>query len=395
MNEIINKKLAEFKQLKPAMFGNDFLLTWERTLDDIKAAVLVAEIIKELHKNNISTRIFDSGLGISIFRDKSTRTRFSFASACNALGLGIQDFDEKASQITHGETVRETANMISFMADVIGIRDDLFIHEGDRYQREVAKAVQFGYENGILHQRPTIINLQSDIDHPTQSLSDLCKIKSHFGSLENLKGKKLVMSWAYSPSYGKPLSVAQGMIGLMTRFGMNVVLAQPKGYNLLPDVNEMAARQAEESGGSFSITHDVKDAFRDADVVCPKSWASFGVMEKRRNLLHKGDKQGLDDLEKECLLENKQHQDWEYNSEIDALTNHALYMHPLPADVSGLNCIQGEVSSEMFEKNLYHTYTQASFKPFIIAAIIFLSKMKQPAKILDEMMKIGKKRMKE
>ncbi len=98
--------------------------------------------------------------------------------------------DEQKSQIAHGETVRETANMISFMADVIGIRDDMYLGEGDTYQREVAKAVQFGYDKGILHQRPMVVNLQSDIDHPTQSMSDLAKMKDKFGSLENLKGKK-------------------------------------------------------------------------------------------------------------------------------------------------------------------------------------------------------------
>lgn len=393
MNDLIKNKLTELKQLQPSMFGKDFLLTWEKSLDDIKATILVAEIIKEMHKNNIATRIYDSGLGVSIFKDNSTRTRFSFASACNALGLGVQDLDEKKSQIAHGETVRETANMISFMADVIGIRDDLFIHEGDRYQREVANAVQFGYDQGILHQRPTVINLQSDIDHPTQSMADLCKIKDHFGGLKNLKGKKLVMSWAYSPSYGKPLSVAQGMIGLMTRLGMEITLAHPKGYDLLPDVNELAVKQAKESGGSFRITHDMKEAFRNADVVCPKSWASFGVMEKRRDLLHAGDQAGLAALEKACLLENKQHLNWEYNKEIAALTNNALYMHPLPADVSGLNCEHGEVTREIFDANLFDTYTQASFKPVVITAMIFLAKMKDPVKKLEEMVMESRKRM--
>lgn len=393
MNETINKKLAELKQLKPEMFGKDFLLTWEKSLDEIKATLLVTEIFKEMHKNNISTRIFDSGLGVSVFRDNSTRTRFSFASACNALGLAVQDLDEKKSQIAHGETVRETANMISFMADVIGIRDDLFIHEGDRYQREVANSVQFGYEKGILHQRPTVINLQSDIDHPTQSMSDLGKIKDYFGGLENLKGKKLVMSWAYSPSYGKPLSVAQGMIGLMTRLGMDVTLAHPEGYDLLPDVIELASKQAKQSGGSFQISHDMKEAFQGADVVCPKSWASFSVMERRRDLLHAGDQKGLDELEKECLLENKQHLNWEYNQEIAALTNNALYMHPLPADVSGLNCEHGEVSREIFDANLYDTYTQASFKPFVITAMIFLSKIQNPIQKLEEMLTNGNRRL--
>ena len=94
--------------------------------------------------------------------------------------------------------------------------------------------MQEGFEKGVLHQRPSIINLQCDVDHPTQALADLLHLKRHFGSLEKLKGKKLAMTWAYSPSYGKPLSVPQGIIGLMTRFGMQVSLAYPVGYGLIP-----------------------------------------------------------------------------------------------------------------------------------------------------------------
>ena len=157
-----------------------------------------------------STRIFDSGLGISIFRDNSTRTRFSFASACNLLGLEVQDLDEKKSQIAHGETVRETANMVSFMADVIGIRDDMFIGEGHKYQKTFMDALDEGYRDGILEQRPTLVNLQCDVDHPTQCMADMLHMIHQFGGVENLKGKKIAMTWAYSPSYGKPLSVPAG-----------------------------------------------------------------------------------------------------------------------------------------------------------------------------------------
>src|SRR6056297_3590610 len=102
------------------MYLDDFLLSWEKSDDEIAATFAVAEILRGMKVNNISTRVFDSGLGISLFRDNSTRTRFSYASACNLLGLQVQDLDGGKSQIAHGETVRETANMISFMADVIG-----------------------------------------------------------------------------------------------------------------------------------------------------------------------------------------------------------------------------------------------------------------------------------
>ena len=113
------------------MYNNDFLHTWDKTTDELRAMYLVADALRNLRERNISTRIFQSGLAVSNFRDNSTRTRFSFASGTNLLGLQLQDLDEAKSQIAHGETVRETATMISFMADVIGIRDDKFIGEGD------------------------------------------------------------------------------------------------------------------------------------------------------------------------------------------------------------------------------------------------------------------------
>lgn len=130
--------------------------------------------------------------------------------------------------------------MISFCADAIGIRDDMFLGAGNAYMREVGEALDDGHKQGVLPQRPALINLQCDIDHPTQSMADLAWLREHFGSLENLKGKKIAMTWAYSPSYGKPLSVPQGIIGLMTRFGMDVTLAHPEGYDLIPDVIEVA-----------------------------------------------------------------------------------------------------------------------------------------------------------
>ena len=194
------------------MYLNDFFHTWKESDDEIEAVFKVAEILRGLRENNISTKVFDSGLAISIFRDNSTRTRFSFSSACNLLGLAVQDLDEKKSQIAHGETVRETANMISFMADVIGIRDDMYIGKGHTYQKNVAQAVQEGFEDDVLEQRPTLVNLQCDIDHPTQSMADMLHVINEFGGVENLKGKKIAMTWAYSPSYGKPLSVPQGIL---------------------------------------------------------------------------------------------------------------------------------------------------------------------------------------
>lgn len=377
------------------MYENDFFLTWEKTDDEIAAVFAVADALRCLREQNISTKIFDSGLGISIFRDNSTRTRFSFNSACNLLGLEVADLDEKKSQIAHGETVRETATMISFMADVIGIRDDMYIGKGNAYMHEVVDSVTQAAKDGELEQKPTLVNLQCDIDHPTQSLADALHIIHEMGGVENLKGKKLAMTWAYSPSYGKPLSVPQGIIGLLTRFGMDVVLAHPEGYEVMDDVVKVAEKNAEECGGSFKVTNDMKEAFKDADVVYPKSWAPFAAMEVRTDLYGKGDFDGIDKLEKELLAQNKEHMDWLVDDEMMKLTKNGLdtlYMHPLPADIQGVSCEHGEVTGEVFDRARDSLYKEASNKPYVIAAMIFLAKQKDPQAALKALYEAGKER---
>ena len=376
------------------MYEGDFFLTWEKSSDEIEAVFTAADALRYLREHNISTKVFESGLGISIFRDNSTRTRFSFASACNLLGLAVQDLDEKKSQIAHGETVRETANMVSFMADVIGIRDDMYIGKGNRYMHSVADAVTEGRRDGVLEQKPTLVNLQCDIDHPTQCMADMLHIIHEVGGAENLKGKKLAMTWAYSPSYGKPLSVPQGVIGLMTRFGMDVVLAHPEGYDVMPEVEEVARRHAAASGGSLTKCGSMAEAFRDADIVYPKSWAPFAAMEKRTDLYGAGDFDGIDALEKELLAQNAEHKDWCCTEELMKTTKDgkALSLHCLPADISGVSCADGEVAASVFDRYRAPLYREASFKPYIIAAMIFLAKMKDPAAALAALEARGMKR---
>ncbi|HOY30682.1 MAG TPA: knotted carbamoyltransferase YgeW [Bacteroidales bacterium] len=384
--EKIQDLINEIKRFKTSLYAKDFLLTWDKTSDELNVILLVAEVLKAMRDQNISPRLFDSGLAISNFRDNSTRTRFSFASACNMLGMAVQDLDETKSQIAHGETVRETANMISFLSDVIGIRDDMFLGKGHTYMLEVAKALDDGFKHKVLPCRPAIVNLQCDIDHPTQSMADLLHLKKHFGSLENLRGKKIAMTWAYSPSYGKPLSVPQGIIGLMSRFGMHVELAHPEGYDLIPEVMDIAFKNALESGGSFKVVKNMDTAFKNADIVYPKSWAPYSVMQKRTELLLSGDAEGLKTLEKQCLANNAKHKDWECNKENMKHTKEgkALYMHCLPADISGVSCKEGEVEKSVFEKYRIPTYIEAGFKPYIISAMILTSLFKNVPKTLED-----------
>ena len=391
----IKANIERLGSLKKDLFAKDFLLTWDKSKEELEAIILVAETLMEMRKQNLSTRVFDTGIAVSNFRDNSTRTRFSFASACNLLGLAVQDLDEGNSQIAHGETVRETANMISFLTEVIGIRDDMFLGEGHTYMVEVGQALDDGFKEGVLPQRPAMVNLQCDIDHPTQSMADLMHLRDYFGGLENLKGKKIAMTWAYSPSYGKPLSVPQGIIGLMTRFGMHVDLAYPEGYDLIPDVVKTAQKQASESGGSFNVSNSMDSAFRDADIVYPKSWAPFTVMQQRTDLLKNKDQDGLKMLEKKCLENNARFKDWECTRDKMNLTKggKALYMHCLPADISGVSCKEGEVSAEVFDQYRIETYKEAGFKPYVIASMILTQRFKDPSALLRSLLENGNQRI--
>ncbi|HSL22408.1 MAG TPA: knotted carbamoyltransferase YgeW [Vicinamibacterales bacterium] len=377
-------KIRRLAALEPRLFNSDFLLTWRHDAAAIRFVLQAAEILEDLTREGARTRVFDRGLGLAIFRDKSTRTRYAFRSGCNLLGLATEELDESTSQISHGETVRETATMVGFLTETIGIRDDMFLDEGHAFMTEVADSLQDSFSSGVLTRRPAVVNLQSDLDHPTQSLADLRHLAERFGGLDRLRGKKLAMTWAYSPSYGKPLSVPQGIVALMPRFGMRVTLAHPPGYELLDEPLEAARRNARDGDGSFEVVDRMETAFEGADIVYPKSWAPAAVMRKRTRLLRAGQREKLADLEREALATNARFKHWECDEARMRLTRdgRALYMHCLPADVSGVSCDSGEVSKEVFERARLDTYREASYKPFIIAAMILATRFEDPAAAL-------------
>lgn len=380
----ITPKIERLRALRPTLHDRDFLLTWQQSDETMAFVLLAAEILQDLARAGLSTRVFETGLGVSIFRDKSTRTRYAFRSGCNLLGLMTEELEESSSQISHGETVRETAAMIGFLSEVIGIRDDMYLGEGHAFMREVAESLDESWREGVLVQRTAVINLQCDLDHPTQSLADLRHLIETFGGVEALRGKRLAMTWAHSPSYGKPLSVPQGVVSLMTRMGMDVVLAHPEGYELAEEPLDAARRFAAASGGSFSIAHDMGEAFDDADIVYPKSWAPMAVMRERTRLLRARDTAKLADLEREALATNARHRDWECTDAMMSRTKggRALYMHCLPADVTGVSCDAGEVSRSVFERARLDTYREAGHKPFVVAAMVLGTRFADPAGVL-------------
>jgi len=393
MTDILSK-IDALKSLRHDLLDNDVLLTWALPDDTVRAIVATAGILEDIARGGGSLRSFESGLGVAMFRDHSTRTRYAFRSACNLVGLATEELDESTSQIAHGETVRETAAMVGFLTEVVGIRDDMFLGEGHKYMLEVAASLDESHRAGVLLQRPAVINLQSDLDHPTQSLADLCHLADRFGGLEGLRGRKLAMSWAYSPSYGKPLSVPQGIIALMTRFGMDVVLAHPPGYDLVEETLSAARGFAASGGGSFTVVDSMAAAFDNADIVYPKSWAPMAIMHERTRLVRSGERAKLADLERDALATNARFKDWECTEALMSRTRNgdALYMHCLPADVSGVSCAAGEVSRGVFDRARLDTYREASHKPFVIAAMILNTRIRDVAGLLTRRLQENRSR---
>jgi N-acetylornithine carbamoyltransferase len=256
-----------------------------------------------------------------LFFDNSTRTRNAFEAGATQLGAHAHFLDSRSTQIAHGETARDTGRILGSMGHGIAIRHDLILDEGNRYMREVAEATDV-----------PVINMQCDVDHPTQTLADLMTIREHFGA-KHLAGKKIAVSWAYSPSYAKPLSVPQGLITLMTRVGMNVTLAHPPGYRLMDKTLEHARANAKQAGTAFEVVDNMDAAFADADIVYPKSWGAYDLMLQRRDA-KTAEEMGR--IEKECLAMNAGFKSWICDERRMRLTSpNSIYMHCLPADRGG------------------------------------------------------------
>lgn len=238
-----------------------------------------------------------------LFFFSSTRTRGSFESGMAQLGGHAAFIESKTTQIAHGDTEREIGDIFGRYFDAIAIRHvDWGV--GNRYLNFVRDA-----------SRVPVLNMQCEIYHPFQILADLMTIKEKKGP--DLRGKNITVSWAYAASYLKPISVPQSLILQMPRFGLNVTLAHPPEFMLMPEVIEQAQAQAEQFGTSFKVVNDMEAGLKDTDVVYAKSWGPLLTTQDPE------DGKNIQD----------QYQDWIANaSKMSLADKDAIYMHPLPAD---------------------------------------------------------------
>jgi len=289
---------------RKTLVGRDYIETLDWTVEEIDEALAVAGELKTAFRNGVPHRLLPDKTLFMLFLDKSTRTRNAFESGMTQLGGHAIYLDAEKTQVAHGESPKDMGIILSRYGHGLAIRHDLAPYEGNAWMREIAKWADI-----------PLINLQCDVDHPTQTLADLMTLREQRG--EDLRGLKVAVSWAYAPSYAKPLSVPQGLATLLPRFGIDVVLAHPKGFELMPEVLERAEAAAAEGGATIAYTNDMDEAFAGADVVYPKSWGRIDAFSN----------------EKSALAESAEFKDWICDSRRMSLANpDALYMHCLPAD---------------------------------------------------------------
>jgi ornithine carbamoyltransferase len=284
--------------------GRDFIETVDWSIDEIDEALATSSELKGRFTRGDPHRLLADKTLFMLFLDKSTRTRNAFEAGMTQLGGHAHYLDAEKTQVAHGESPKDMGVILSRYGHGIAIRHDLVPYEGNAYMREVATWAEV-----------PVINLQCDVDHPTQTIADLMTVREHRG--QDLRGMKLVVSWAFAPSYAKPLSVPQGLATLFPRFGVDVVVAHPPGWDLMPEAVRRGEEAAAHGGGSLTFVNDMDEAFRDADVVYPKSWGRLDLFTD----------------EPAALAASNEHRGWICDARRMALAKpDALYMHCLPAD---------------------------------------------------------------
>ncbi len=284
------------------MHGRHFITTQEWSTDELELALQTSwDLKRKFYRDEPHALLRDKTL-FMMFYEQSTRTRNSFEAGMTQLGGHAHDLSPNKLQVSHGETAEDTARVFSRMGHGITIRNcDWGV--GNDFIRRVAEM-----------SRIPVINSQCDLYHPCQAMADLMTIREKFQN--EIRGRKITVSWTYAPSYVRPISVPHSEILLMTRFGLDVTLAHPPEFMLKPEIMAQAKANATAAGGKFEVVDNMDAAFEGAHIVYPKSWGC---------LVHEPDREA-------AVQHIEKYPDWICNSErMKLAAPEAIYMHPLPA----------------------------------------------------------------
>ncbi|MEN2996964.1 MAG: ornithine carbamoyltransferase [Acetomicrobium sp.] len=279
-----------------------FITLQEWTKEEVDTLLDVSFELKRHFAMGVPTPYLSYKTIFLMFFEQSTRTRNSMEAGIAQLGGHANYLDTSTMQIAHGESAKDTAIILSRFGHGIACRN-CFWGIGNKYLREMAQWATV-----------PVMNLQCDLYHPMQVLADLMTIKEKVKDTQRLK---VSIIWAYATTHKKPISVPLSQILLFPRYGMDVTLAYPEGY----DMPDWAIKQAEENakanGGSLKITHNQEEAYEGAHVVIPKNWGDWVT--------------NPDPAVINPRLEANKH--WKCTEKMMSLADpDVMYMHALPAD---------------------------------------------------------------
>jgi ornithine carbamoyltransferase len=282
--------------------GKHFITLQDWTKEEIDTLLEVSFDLKKKFAMGIPTPYLPYKTIFLMFFEQSTRTRNSMEAGIAQLGGHGTFLDTSTMQVSHGEVAKDTAIILSRFGHAIACRNCVW-EVGNKYLREMVK-----------WSTVPIMNLQCDLYHPMQGIADLMTMKEKIG---DLKGTKVSIIWAYATSHKKPISVPLTQVLLFPRYGMEVTLAYPKGYDLPDWAIKQAKENAEKHGGTLTITHNMEEAYREAEVVIPKNWGSWVTNQKN---------EVVDALLESCKT-------WKCTEKMMKLAHkEVMYMHALPAD---------------------------------------------------------------
>ncbi|HDR05405.1 MAG TPA: ornithine carbamoyltransferase [Candidatus Marinimicrobia bacterium] len=295
------------------LHGKHLISFQEWTKNEINMTLDAAADLKRRFALGEAHRLLQDKTLFMMFFEQSTRTRNSMEAGMTQLGGHAHDLTPDKMQLSHGESAKDTAMVLSRMGHGIACRN-CFYGIGNQYLREMAKFSSV-----------PIMSLQDDLYHPMQAIADLMTIQEYFG--KNLKGLKVTISWAYATSHAKPLSVPLSQVLLFPRYGMDVTIAAPKEFPLLKDFVATAEQNSLENGGSIRFTENMDEGFEGAHIVIPKNWGGFG------NYSFDEYNANEDECHKEMKANLQKYKSWICDERRMGLASKEVkYMHALPAD---------------------------------------------------------------
>jgi len=300
--------------------GRDLITTQEWTVDELEATLRLARSFRYKHRKDRTVPLLRDKTFFALFYASSTRTRAAFEAGMTYLGGHAQYIDASTTRLGAGEAVRDVARMYERYGHGLGVRilDEIIDYV---YGRGIAVVREYAKHANI-----PVINMACCTYHPTQGLADLMTLQDEFGAN---KRKKYVIMWAYSRGFRGRCSVQEDAL-IACRFGYDVVLARPEGFEIDDKIIATSSENAAASGGTFTVSHDLKTALEGADAIFPRNWASKGLLEIGASRFGK---------EREAELHEK-HKHWSLTEEkLEIADKRAIVMHVLPV-------LRGEEASD-------------------------------------------------